>query len=218
MTKKLLIPLSLLALAFGVCANSFAANADKNRSSLSIQFEGRIVNSGCELSTNRNGDSIYLGTYPTEYFKNYRSQIETDGVPFELIIRKCSLAQSDQDKHLDAATFPVERVRLTLIDDGSPAAGRERSGIMLTPKGNEVHAENLGVRVKYQRKDDKFASVFAGKRSNALSISSVKYRLTNKEGAPEYRSPLQANMVATGHGPVTQGSVKGRMIVTLSYE
>ncbi len=218
MTTKFLASLFVLSLSFGLCTSTFAANSEKGGSTLSIRFEGRIIDSGCELSTNQKGDSVYLGTYPTRFFRNYRPQVETESVPFELVIRRCRLIKSDKNTKLGTEDFPVERVKLTFTDEGIPDARRARDGIMFASKEDESCARNVGVRVKYKNSNNKFANVFDDATSKDISISGMQYKLTSREGVPEYRLPFKANMVATGTGPVSHGSVNGRMTVTLTYE
>lgn len=200
MLKKLLMLLPIAAIASGICSNSFAAIDRKGKSSVSIRFEGRIVDDACELSTNADGNVIHLGKYPSPNFQNYRSRLGTNDVPFELIIRRCRIFGGKSTAAYTPSDFPVERVKLTFTDN------------------RKAMAKSVDVRVKYTGSDNQIQNVVGDKQTRDISISEMRYDARKSNGLPEYHIPLRANMVATGTGPVAQESVQGQMAVTLNYE
>ena len=219
MSKKFLVALSIVALGCGWCASSLAADAEKAKSSLSVQFKGRIIDAGCELSTDAQGNAVHLGTYPTQYFRQYRSRVESDHVPFELIIRRCHLVDGDQKaKNESDEALPIDRIKLTFTDDGVTSSNREHDAILYAPDEKESLAKNIGVLVEYKNLSNRFENVFGNEPSKDISLSGMQYTAHANHGSPEYRIPFRACMAATGTGPVTQGSVQGQMTVTLTYE
>lgn len=218
MTTKFLVAHSVIALALGVCSGACAAESEKPKNSVSIRFEGRIVDSGCELSTNQEGGTVHLGTYPTQYFRNYQAHTETDAVPFELVIKKCRLIEREPISGNGKLAIPIETVKVTFTDIGGSGGTSYTDGILSIGRNNEAHAENIGVRVRYKKTGSGFENVFDHGASSAISVSDMQYKVKMENGKPTYRLPLQANMVATGKGPVTSGSVRARMAVTLNYE
>ncbi len=219
LTRKFLVAFSIAALACGWSVGSPAAGDGDGSGPLTIRFAGKIIDTACELSTDMQDETIRLGTFPTQFFRNSRAGVETDAVPFEIIIKRCRLVSGGQKAGYGAdGAFPVERVKLTFTDEGASGQKRERNGILSMPAGEGRQAENVGVLVKYKSAGNRFENVFNDAPVRTLSIPKMRYEARGSKNSPEYHFPFRASMASTGTGPVTQGSVHGRMSVTLAYE
>ena len=218
MQKKLLIAFVAATFTAGLNVNSFAA---ENQSAI-VNFEGRIVDTACEIGTDLNGAAVQLGTYPTIYFNDTRTH--TDNKGFNIVISKCRL--TTEEGYGDAYEFPVDRVRLTFHDDGNNSSGRtERNGVMFLTD-SDVVARNVGIRVQYQAANKEYVDVFQKEASSSYTVSQMNYiEVKNGIGeaytdntAFEYNIPMQAHIARVNQNPVGSGNVNGQMTITMSYE
>lgn len=232
MQKKLLVALCAAALSAGLSMNSIATAAEAesvSQKEISVKFNGRVVETTCEISSSVKSNAVELGTYPTAYFDDKR---ETPAVEFAIEIGKCVLTKSVSDTNKTGyglatnedhgvttdkfTVVPTDRIQLTFTDKGTFGNPNTRNGYMLlTEKG----AENVGIRVQYAVSKDDFQNVFDQTGLTTLTASKMYIDDVSNGVTPSYEIPMKASMFKTiGGSNVTAGTVKGEMTVTLNYE